>query len=81
MLSVMRRQMFIDGNKRIAIFAIKIMIENGCGIITIAQENQETFYEKLIRYYETGDMLDLKQWIYDYCIDGIDLNNKTREES
>ena len=76
MLWVMRRQMFIDGNKRVAmLFANKIMIDNGCGIITIAQDDQSTFYEKLIKYYETGDMSDLKQWIYDNCIDGIDLNN------
>ena len=72
----MRRQMFIDGNKRVAmLFANKIMIDNGCGIITIAQDDQETFYEKLIRYYESGEMLDLKQWIYEHCIDGIELNN------
>jgi len=76
MLSVMRRQMFIDGNKRVAmLFANKIMIDNGCGIITIDQDHQEIFYEKLIKYYESGDMVDLKQWIYEYCIDGIDLNN------
>jgi prophage maintenance system killer protein len=76
MLSVMRRQMFINGNKRVAmLFANKIMIDNGCGIITIAQENQKTFFEKLIKYYETGNMTDLKKWIYDYCIDGINLNN------
>ena len=75
MLSLMRRQIFIDGNKRVAmLFANKIMIDNGCGIITIAQENQETFYEKLIRYYESGNMQELKQWIYDTCIDGIKLN-------
>lgn len=75
MLWIMRRQMFIDGNKRVAmLFANKIMIDNGCGIITIAQENQETFYEKLIKFYETGDNKDLKQWIYDTSIDGIDLN-------
>lgn len=78
MLYVMRRQMFIDGNKRISIlFANKIMIDNGCGVITIAQENQETFYEKLIQYYESGNMADLKQWIYDNCIDGIDFNHNT----
>ena len=77
MLWIMRRQMFIDGNKRVAmLFANKIMIDNGCGIITIAQENQPTFYEKLIKFYETGDNKDLKQWIYDTSIDGIDLNNK-----
>lgn len=76
MLWIMRRQMFIDGNKRVAmLFANKIMIDNGCGIITIAQENQPTFYEKLIKFYETGDNNDLKQWIYDTSIDGIDLNS------
>lgn len=74
MLIVMRRQMFIDGNKRVAmLFANKIMIDHGCGIITIAQEDQEIFYEKLIKYYESGNMSDLKRWIYEHCIDGIDL--------
>ena len=74
MLWVMRRQMFIDGNKRVAmLFANKIMIDNGCGIITISQENQPTFYEKLIKFYETNDMNDLKQWIYDTIIDGMNL--------
>ena len=75
MLSLMRRQIFIDGNKRVSmLIANKIMIDNGCGIIKIAQENQEKFYEKLIRYYESGNMQELKQWIYDTCIDGIKLN-------
>lgn len=76
MLWIMRRQMFIDGNKRVAmLFANKIMIDNGCGIITISQENQPIFFEKLIKFYETGDNADLKQWIYDTSIDGIELNN------
>ena len=75
MLWVMRRQMFIDGNKRVGmLFANKIMIDNGCGIITIAQENQPIFFEKLIKFYETGDNNDLKQWIYETSIDGINLN-------
>jgi len=74
MLWIMRRQMFIDGNKRVAmLFANKIMIDNGCGIITISKENQQTFYEKLIKYYESGDNKDLKQWIYDTSIDGMNL--------
>lgn len=75
MLWIMRKQMFIDCNKRVGmLFANKIMIDNGCGIITISQENQPTFFEKLIKFYETGDNTDLKQWIYDTSIDGIDLN-------
>ena len=58
----MRRQMFIDGNKRVAmLFANKIIIDNGCGIITISQENQTIFFEKLIKFYETGDNSDLKK--------------------
>lgn len=56
------------------LFANKIMIDNGCGIITISQKDQPTFFEKLIRYYETGDNTDLKEWIYDTSIDGIKLN-------
>ena len=77
MLWIMRRQMFIDGNKRVGmLFANKIMIDNGCGIITISQEKQPTFFEKLIKYYESGDNTDLKQWIYETSIDGIDLNTK-----
>lgn len=77
MLWIMRRQMFIDGNKRVAmLFANKIMIDNGCGIISIDQENQALFYDKLIKYYENGDMNDLKQWVYEDCIDGIEFNYK-----
>ena len=74
MLYVMRKQMFIDGNKRVAmLFANKVMIDNGCGIISISQELQSLFYEKLIKYYETGEMYELKKWIYDNCIDGMNL--------
>ena len=74
MLWIMRRQMFIDGNKRVAmLFANKIMIDNGCGIISISQENQPIFLEKLIKFYETGDDCDLKQWIYETSIDGMIL--------
>ena len=75
MLWLMRRQMFIDGNKRVAmLFANKIMIDNGCGIISIANELQKDFFKKLIKYYETHNMDDLKLWIYDNCLDGLALN-------
>lgn len=74
MLWIMRRQMFIDGNKRTAmLFANKIMIDNGHGIITISKENQKEFFEKLIKYYETNDNKELKEWIYETSIDGINL--------
>ena len=75
MLYIMRRQMFIDGNKRVAmLFANKIMIDNGCGIISISQENQSEFYKKLIDYYETNNIEEIKSFIYNTSINGIDLN-------
>lgn len=74
MLWIMRRQMFLDGNKRVGmLFANKIMIDNGCGIISISNENQNTFFEKLIKFYESGNAEDLKSWIYETSIDGINL--------
>ena len=51
------------------------MIDNGCGIITIAQKNQPIFFKKLIKYYETNDNKDLKEWLYKTSIDGINLQN------
>ena len=51
----------------------KIMIDNGCGIITISGANQPIFFEKLIKYYETQDSKDLKEWLYETSIDGINL--------
>lgn len=61
--------------KELLLFANKIMIDNGCGIITIAQENQALFYEKLIKFYETGVNEDLKKWLYETSIDGINYYN------
>lgn len=75
MLWIMRRQMFLDGNKRVGmLFANKLMIDNGCGIITISKENQATFFTKLIKFYETNDIDDIKSWIYETSIDGIALD-------
>lgn len=76
MLFIMRSQVFIDGNKRVGmLFANKIMIDNGCGIITVSNEQKTSFYEKLIDFYESGDMTVLKKWIYDNAIDGIDMRS------
>ena len=67
-----RSQMFLDGNKRVAnLVANKEMIKNGQGIISIPVEKIGEYFTKLINYYETNDMAELKRWIYDNCIDGI----------
>lgn len=74
MLWGMRRQVFIDGNKRTSMMiANKEMIENGCGVISIPNEKIKPFYELLIRFYETNDMEKIKGFVYENCIDGIAL--------
>lgn len=74
MLWGMRRQIFIDGNKRTSMMiANKEMIVNGCGIISIPNEHIKTFYELLIRFYETNDMEKIKSFVYENCIDGMAL--------
>ena len=70
---IQRSQMFLDGNKRVAnLVANKEMIKNGQGIISVPVEKIGEYFTKLIKYYETNDIEDLKEWIYDNCIDGID---------
>lgn len=72
MLWIMRNQIFKDGNKRVAtLIANKILIENGCGILSIPVEYDDKFKSMLVKYYETNNMEELKTWLYDNCIDGI----------
>ncbi len=69
---IQRSQMFIDGNKRVAnLLANKEMIKRGQGILSVPVEKIGTYFTKLIDYYETGNSDNLKMWLYDNCIDGI----------
>lgn len=72
MLYGMRSQLFWDGNKRTStIVANKIMIENGKGIIKIPDSKLVEFNILLSDFYSTNNMKKIKQFIYEYCIDGI----------
>lgn len=74
MLYMVRRQMFLDGNKRTSMLAgNQIMISNGCGIISVPIDIQPQFTKLLIDFYETNDMKPIKQFVYDKCIDGMDF--------
>lgn len=75
MLYLMRAQVFLDGNKRIAmLMGNKIMIENGQGIISVNQKDIKEFYSLLVTYYETNDGTKIKQFLYDNCIDGMNFS-------
>ena len=70
---IQRAQMFLDGNKRVAnLVANKEMIRTGQGIISVPIEKIGEYFAKLIKYYETNDINDIKLWIYENCIDGIE---------
>lgn len=74
MLYGMRKQLFWDGNKRTStICANKIMIENGNGIIKVPDNKLEKFMELLSKYYTTNKKEEISQFIYDYCIEGIEF--------
>ena len=82
MLYIMRKQMFLDGNKRTAMLAANAdMISSGCGIISIPVEQQHEFMGLLISFYESNDMGKIKSFVYTNCIDGIDFQQTQNENN
>ncbi|EOH4414892.1 Fic family protein [Campylobacter coli] len=81
MLYLMRKQMFSDGNKRTAVLcANRVLIENGAGLVNIPVELISEFKERLIKYYETNEMKDMIDFIYENCIDGFNSVEPSIEE-
>ena len=75
MLYIMRSQVFWDGNKRTSmIIANKILIENGCGIITVKEENINEFNILLTEYYNTNHKNKIVEFLYEKCIFGLEIN-------
>lgn len=67
-LFVMKKQIFIDGNKRTAIiFANHLLIKNGKGLIVIPNEQVEKFKSLLISYYEGKDVKKIKEFLKNSC--------------
>ena len=75
MLYLMRSQLFWDGNKRTAmIVANKFLISNGCGIISVKEDDINEFNRLLTEYYNTGNKDKIISFLYDKCIFGLDIN-------
>lgn len=56
-----KQQLFWDGNKRTStMVASKILIENGCGVLTIGKENAEEFNITLNNWYLKDELEPLK---------------------
>lgn len=69
-----RAQLFWDGNKRTSLTAAnKLLLSEGAGVLTITDEHMERFNVLLLDYYNTGAADELKQFLYDHAITGIEL--------
>ena len=68
LLYVMKRQVFIDGNKRTSvIFSNHYLISKGKGIIVIPAELTEEFKNLLISYYEENNEEQIKEFLKEKC--------------
>ena len=71
MLYIMRTQMFSDGNKQVAqIAANQILIKDGKGYLKIPEDKITTFFDLLIKYYETNDSKEVAEFVYNTSIQG-----------
>ena len=67
-----RGQFFWDGNKRTSMtLANKILVAAGAGLMTVTDKHMEQFNTLLLDYYNTGDSDALKDYLYEYAIQGI----------
>lgn len=68
LLYVMKKQIFIDGNKRTAvIFSNHYLISEGKGIIVIPVELTEEFKSLLISYYEGNNEEEISKFLKEKC--------------
>ena len=68
LLYIMKKQIFLDGNKRTAVlFANQILIKNGKGLIVIPAEKTDEFKKLLVYYYETDKKDEIARFIYNEC--------------
>lgn len=68
LLYIMKKQIFLDGNKRTAVlFANHILIRNGKGLIVIPAELVNEYKKLLVQFYESNNKKEIKKFIKDNC--------------
>lgn len=68
LLYVVKKQMFIDGNKRTSvIFANHYLISKGKGLIVIPSEKVDEYKKLLIEFYESNDSKNIFKFIKENC--------------
>ncbi len=68
-LYILEKRLFSDGDVRVALlFANKIMVDNGNGLISIAPHHDDEFRHNLKAFHEGEN--DFKNWLYRYGVIG-----------
>lgn len=68
LLYVVRKQMFLDGNKRTSvIFANHYLISKGKGLIVIPVDLADYYKKLLIEYYETNNSKEITKFLKEQC--------------
>lgn len=68
LLYIMKKQIFLDGNKRTAVlFANHVLMSNGKGLIVIPAEKVNEYKKLLVEYYETDNSKEIKKFLLDKC--------------
>jgi len=72
LLYIMKKQIFIDGNKRTAvIFSNHFLISKGKGIISIPTELTDEYKKLLVSYYEGKNIKEIRTFLKEKCFIGI----------
>ncbi len=75
LLYILDKRLFSDGDLRAAMcFANKLMVDNGCGFLTVAPQYKDYFRSDLLKQYKENHSYDIKGWIYKYCVKGPKLD-------
>lgn len=73
-LWIAKSQLFWDGNKRTGMTtANKLLLSAGAGMLTVQDRHMEQFNTLLLDFYNNGKAEKLKQFLYQNCIQGIQL--------
>ncbi|EOH3886519.1 hypothetical protein ACL63Y_001398 [Campylobacter jejuni] len=57
------------------LIANKILIENGFGILAIAKNDMNEFFTHLVKFYETNNNYEIKQFYKENCIETMVFHN------
>ncbi len=76
MIHILEKRLFKDGDVRVALtFANKIMLDNGCGFISVKPGDDKIFRQMMKAATTEESRAAFKEWVYKYCVKGRRFDN------